>query len=70
MRVRVSDPGLTASLEHYLVATECLVQWVNASELDVSMPRAPTDEQARREIAIYLKAWETINAPAMAGFVD
>lgn len=37
--------------------------------LDVSIPRAPSDEQARREVAIYLQAWQAMNLGARAEIV-
>jgi len=29
--------------------------------LDVAIPRAPSDDQARRQVEIYLKAWQAMN---------
>ena len=37
---------------------------------DVSIPRAPSDEQALREIAIYVKAWRAMHPGVYARIVD
>ena len=37
--------------------------------LDVSVPRAPSDAQALREVGIYLKAWRAIHPAAYARIV-
>jgi hypothetical protein len=69
MRVRVSDPALLSDLQRYLRATECVVEQSDDDALDVSIPRAPSDEQARREVAIYLQAWQAMNLGARAEIV-
>jgi hypothetical protein len=33
------------------------------------VPRAPSDEQARRELDIYLKTWQAMNPAAQADVV-
>jgi hypothetical protein len=55
MRVRVSDPALLGDLQRYLRSAECVAERSGEDTLDVSIPRAPSDEQARREVAIYLQ---------------
>jgi hypothetical protein len=45
-------------------AAECVVRVVGQVTLDVSMPRAPSDSQALREISAYLKTWQAMNPPA------
>jgi hypothetical protein len=69
MRVRVSDPALLGHLQRYLRATECVVKKADADELDVTVPRAPSDEQAQREVAIYIQAWRAMNPGARAEIV-
>ena len=54
VRIRVSDQDLVEDLKTYLEAAECAVRVVGQVTLDVSIPRAPSDDQAVREIAIYL----------------
>jgi hypothetical protein len=69
MRVRVSDPALLGNLQRYLRAAECVVEKADEDILDVSMPRAPSDDQARREVAIYLRTWQAMNPGADAEIV-
>ena len=38
---------------------------VGEATLDVSIRRAPSDAQALREIAIYVKAWQAMNPTSM-----
>lgn len=61
VRIRLSDKAFVNDLKTYLEAAECSVREVGEGTLDVSMPRAPSDAQARREIAIYAKTWEAMN---------
>jgi hypothetical protein len=37
--------------------------------LSVVVPRAPSDDQARRELDLYLRAWQATNASAHADIV-
>jgi hypothetical protein len=69
MRVRVTDPALLSDLQRYLRAAECVVEQSDDDALDVYIPRAPSDEQARREVGIYLQAWEAMNPEARAQIV-
>ena len=69
MRVRVSDPALLGVLQRYLRAADCVAEQSGEDTLDVSIPRAPSDEQARREVAIYLQAWQAMNLSARAEIV-
>jgi hypothetical protein len=62
MRVRVSNADLLGDLRDYLEAAECRVRKVGEVTLDVTIESAPSAEQAQREIAIYLKAWQAVNA--------
>ena len=66
MRVRLSDKSYVEDLKEYLEATECSVRVVGQVTLDVSMPRAPSDAQALREVAIYLRAWQAMNPDVYA----
>jgi hypothetical protein len=69
MRVRISDAALLGELKRYLEAAECRVRHVGKATLDVTMPRAPSEEQAQREVSIYLKTWQAMNPGAYARVV-
>ena len=59
--VRINEPGLLADLQDYLRATECVAERVSPDELAISVPGAPNEDQARREIALYLDTWQALN---------
>jgi len=69
VRVRVSDKSSAEDLKAYLEAAECVVRKVGGVTLDVSIPRAPSDAQAVREIAIYVKAWRAMHPDGYARVV-
>jgi hypothetical protein len=66
MRIRVSDPALLDNLKDFLESAECRVRGVGSVTIDVGMPRAPSPQQARREIAIYLRTWQVMNPGSYA----
>jgi MOSC domain-containing protein YiiM len=70
MRVRISDSVLLGDLTGFLEAAECRVRKVGEATLDVTMPRAPSAEQAQREIDIYLKTWQAMHPGAYARIVS
>jgi hypothetical protein len=69
MRVRISDAHLLEDLKSYLEAAECGVRKVGPTTLDVAIPRAPSSDQAEREVAIYLKTWQAMNPGGHARIV-
>jgi len=70
MRVRISDAVLMGDLADFLEAAECRVRKVGEATLDVAMPRAPSAEQARLEIDIYLKTWQAMHPGSYARIVS
>jgi hypothetical protein len=70
MRVRVNHADHLDDLIRYLRATECAAEQRAEKEAEVSMPRAPSEDQARREVEIYLKAWQAMNPGASAEIVS
>jgi hypothetical protein len=69
MLVRISDAHLLADLKVFLEATGCRVREVGQATLEVFMERAPTRDQAEREVAIYLKAWTAMHPGSHARIV-
>jgi hypothetical protein len=51
------------------VRLNACVEKADEDMLDVSMPRAPSDDQARGEVAIYLRTWQAMNPGADAEIV-
>jgi hypothetical protein len=75
VRIQVSDKSSGEDLKAYLEAGECVVRkvaevsFMGEVTFDVSIPRAPSDDQAMREIAIYVKAWRAMHPDAYARIV-
>ncbi len=61
MRVRVSDQGRLNDLIGYLREGGCIAQQAGADTLDVFVPSASKEQQARMELAIYLTAYRLRN---------
>ena len=69
VRIRVSDAAFMDDLESFFRAAECEVTRLGTEMVDVSMPRAPSDSQALREISIYLRTWQAMHPGAHARVV-
>ena len=69
MRVRISNADLLGDLTTFLEAAECRVRKVGLATLDVAMARAPSEAQAQREVAIYLRTWQAMNPGTYARIV-
>jgi hypothetical protein len=69
MRVRPTDEADAPDLMRYLRSTECAGDQVGNDELSVVVPRAPSDDQARRELDVYLRAWQAVHPTVHAEIV-
>jgi hypothetical protein len=69
VRIEVSEYTHLGDLKTYLEAAECAVQVIDTQVLKVSVPRAPSEAQAVREMTLYL-AWRAMNPGAQASIVD
>lgn len=58
-RIRLDDSRLLPELVDTLLRAECLARRVSETEVDVSVPHAPSPEQAERELRLYLSLWDT-----------
>jgi hypothetical protein len=56
-RVRLHTPLRLPELVDTLTRAECSVRELGPAEIAVDVPRAPTAEQAERELEIYLALW-------------
>jgi len=56
-------------LKRFLEKVECRVRNVGLATLDVAIPRAPSADQAERELRIYLRMWEAMNRGVYARIV-
>jgi hypothetical protein len=59
MRVRISEPGLMASLIETLRRGDCVLRAVREGEVDVTHPHAEDEAVARMELRFFLRAWES-----------
>ena len=57
LHVYVSNPRLVYDLQFFLRRVGCASIQVNWNELEVELPGAPSEEQARREVEVYLALW-------------
>jgi hypothetical protein len=55
--VFVSNPRLVQDLQFFLRRVGCAAIQVHSQELEVEVPGAPSEDQARREVDLYLALW-------------
>jgi len=63
MRVtlRLSNPGERDALRAFLEKRECHVEELATDLLGVGLPHELHDEQARLEVDLYLRVWESLH---------
>ena len=61
VRLRLSDPELAESLRDFLERRECAVVQPQADVLEVSLPHELHAEQARLELDLYLRVWQSLH---------
>ena len=76
MQVRLSDPRLADEFVGFLRRADCIadVGQVQAHAegiaVEVEVPRAYDDGQARLEVALYLRVWEAVHPGSGAELLD
>jgi hypothetical protein len=70
MRVRISDPARLRDLIQYLREAGCVAEQASQDEIDVFVPHARSDRQARTDVGIYLAAWRVKNEGVRADLID
>ena len=70
MHVHISDPSLLRNLEDFLKRTGCVAEQSRSHELDVYVPSAPDERQARRELNVCLATWQALNRGVEAYIVE
>lgn len=70
MYVFVSDNSSLRSLQRFLRRANCVAEQARAHELEVYVPDAPSERQARRELDVYLTVWQARNPGVEAYVVD
>jgi len=61
VRLRLSDPELTDNLRTFLERRDCAVVQVDAETLEVDLPHEHHAEQARLELDLYLRVWQSLH---------
>ena len=61
MRVRLSDPELADNLRDFLERRECAVVQIDAETVEVELPHELHSEQARLELDLYLRVWQSLH---------
>jgi hypothetical protein len=61
VRLRLSDPELIDNLREFLERRECAVVQVDSETLDVELPHEHHLAQARLELDLYLRVWQSLH---------
>ena len=70
MHVYISDPSLLRNLEELLRRTGFVAEQYRLHELEVFVPSAPNEAQARRELNVCLAIWQARNRGVEAYIVE
>ena len=74
--VRLTNPGLADEFVAYLRRANCVADLGDVEAHDdgitvaVDVPQAYDDEQARLEVALYLRVWEAVHPGSGAELLD
>ena len=61
VRLRLSDPELADKLRDFLERRECAVIEIDAETLEVELTHEVHAEQARLELDLYLRVWQSLH---------
>lgn len=61
MIVEISDPSRADDLVRFLLAARCEAEKDGGAKITVAVPRASSELAARRELELYLRAWQARN---------
>jgi hypothetical protein len=76
VQVRLSDPSLAAELVGFLRRADCVADLgeveahAEGIAVEVQVPRAYDEDQARMEVALYLRVWEAVHPGSDAELLD
>lgn len=76
MHVRLSDPTLAETFVHFLRRVECVADLGEVEPhgdgiaVEVEVPQAYDERQARLEVALYLRVWEAVHPGSGAQLLD
>lgn len=58
MIIEISDPSRADDLVAFLRAARCDAEHAGSTKISVSLGDAPSEQAARRELELYLAAWQ------------
>jgi hypothetical protein len=70
LHVFISNPRLLRDLQNSLRRAGCIAEQRRSHELEVYVPEAPSEDQARRELNVYLATWQATNPGVEAYIVE
>ena len=59
MHVFISDPSSLRNLQGFLRRAKCVAEQCRSHVLEVYVPNASNERQARRDLNVYLATWQT-----------
>jgi hypothetical protein len=69
VRLRLSDPELIDNLRTFLERRDCAVVQVDAETLEVELPHGHHAAQARLELDLYLRVWQSLHEWSQVEYV-
>jgi hypothetical protein len=76
VHIRLSDPGLAEEFLGFLRRAECVADvgevaaHAEGIAVEVEVPQAYDEDQARMEVALYLRVWEAVHPGSGAELLD
>ena len=70
VRLRLRDPDLVESLSDFLRRRECAVEQTDEATIEIVLPHELPNEQARMELDLYLRVWQSLHGWARVDIVD
>ena len=70
VRLRLRDPDLVESLSDFLRRRECAVEQIDEETIEIVLAHELPDEQARMELDLYLRVWQSLHGWARVDIVD
>jgi hypothetical protein len=70
VRLRLSDPELIDNLSDFLERRECAVVQIDTETLDVELPHEHHAAQARLELDLYLRVWQSLHSWSPVEYVE
>ena len=70
VRLRLSDPELAESLRAFLERRECAAVQIDAETLEVELPHELHPQQARLELDLYLRVWQSLHSWSPVEYVE